>query len=146
MEIIEIKQKESSFYFTIIFLPLLVIGFAYFVFLSGSTQITEGTRYTFFAFLLYSVYQVYAAIKKHKQNKPKLIVSEFSIEIFGDFKSSLYLWQDIKNWKIEFEDGSHYLVLETYTIKETVPIWGMEKTPDEIEVVLNKFVGKKRSN
>ena len=82
MKTIEIRQKKGSFYFIIVFLPLLVIGFAYYVFLSGSPQVKQGTKYTFIALLIYSGYMVYTETKKHKENKPALIVSEFSIEIY----------------------------------------------------------------
>lgn len=145
METIEIRQKKGSFYFTIIFLPLLVIGFAYYVFLSGSPQVTSETKYTFVALLLYSCYMVYAEIRRRQDNRPTLIISEFSIEVFGDFKTTSYLWQDIKSWEIKFDEGAHYLVLETYSIKKTIKIWSLDKTPEEIEGILNKFAGKLRS-
>jgi hypothetical protein len=140
---IEIRQQKS--YFTIIFLPLLVIGFAYYIFLSGSPQITSGTKYTFFALLLYSAYMIYADIKRRKHNRPTLIISEFSIEVFSDFKTTTYLWQDIKNWKIELDEGSHILVIETYNIKRPITISCLDKTPAEIEDILNEFAGKLKS-
>jgi hypothetical protein len=145
VEAIEIRQKKGSFYFTVIFLPLLVIGFAYYVFLSGSPQVTSKIKYTFFALLLYSCYMVYVEFRKRRDNKPTLIISEFSIEVFGDFKTTLYLWQDIKSWQVKFDDGAHYLILETYSIKKTIKIWSLDKTPEEIENILNEFAGKLRS-
>lgn len=145
MKAIEIRQKKSSFYFTIIFLPLLVIGFAYYVFLSGSSQVTLGTKYTFVALLLYSSYMIYIEAKKRKENRPNLIISEFSIEIFRDFKTETHLWQDIKSWEVKFDEGAHYLVIETYNIKKTIKIWGLDKTPEEIDDILKEFVGNKRS-
>ena len=146
MKTIEIRQKKVSFYFTVIFLPVLVIGFTYYIFLSGSTQVTSEAKYTFVALLLYSSYKIYAEIKRRKDNRPTLIISEFSIEIFGDFKTSSHLWQDIKTWKIELEEGSHYLVLETYNIKKRISVSCLDKTPDEIEDILNQFARRLRNN
>ena len=88
---------------------------------------------------------IYAEIKRRKDKRPTLIISEFSIEIFSDFKTSLHLWQDIKSWKIELDEGSHYLVLETYSIIKRITVSCLDKTPEEIEEILNEFAGKLRS-
>lgn len=142
MEAIEIREKKGSVYFSFIFLPILVIGFAYYVFLSESPQVKLETKYIFVALLFYSSYMIYVDIKRFKNKKPILIISRFSIEILDDFKTRLFLWQDVKNWKVELDEGVYYLVLETYNIKMRVSISNLDMSPEQIETIITKFYTK----
>lgn len=137
---IEIRHRKSSFYFTMIFFPVLVIAFGYYVFFSGSSQVTSNTKLIFYVSLTYSIYQVYTALKNYKANRPVLIISDFSIELFGDYKSNLFLWQDINRWKIDYEDGGRKLFIETHNIKTSVSLEYLDKTPEEIQSILSRFL------
>ena len=140
MSEIKIYQKRKTFYFTIIFSVLLFIGFGYFVFFSGSSQVTSSIKYTFFAFTIFLSYTNYVSFTRNRKQIPTLVISEFAIEFCEYLKSTTYLWKDILEWKIEKDEGTNYLTLTTIEkIKRKVNISFLEKSPAEIEELIKEI-------
>jgi hypothetical protein len=112
----------------------------YYVFFSGSSQITTNHKYIFVLLTIYLGYTNYVAITRNRKRIPTLIISDFALEVSEYLKTTTYTWKDIIDWKIETKDGTDYLTISTIEPrKRMINISFLEKTPFEIEQLITEI-------
>lgn len=70
-----------------------------------------------------------------------MIFSKSEIEINEKGKPVSFLWLQIIDWKIEKdqESNTHYLTIQTVDQKKKINISWLDKTPEEIEELLQMY-------
>lgn len=76
---------------------------------------------------------------KYLKNEPILTLNKSEIILHERRKSESFLWLQVIDWKIEEDENTHYLIIETQDTKRQVNISMLDKSPEEIEKLLNEF-------
>ncbi len=140
MQGVEIRYRKRTLLPALILMSIAAIVISYYIFLSGKYD--GGTIWKLVYVLLMAglAATVYRHARKIYSNEPVLIFSttEFTINEPG-VKVSL-LWPQILFWKIEKEDNTSYLYVDTADEKRKVNISWLDKTPEEIESLMSDFL------
>jgi hypothetical protein len=138
METIEIRQNKKTLIPMLVLLTLAVFGITYYIYFSGRYDSNTLMKivYVFFIFMMGAT--VYISAKKFFKNEPVLTLTKSEIIINEAGKAVSLLWEQVVDWKIEDNDGAHYLVIETHEQKKKLNISWLDKRPAEIEELLKK--------
>jgi hypothetical protein len=139
MEIVEIKMLKKPMMIIIAVMILAMIATVYFIFFSGKIEDGSYLKYIYIPLTATFVYQMYHAIKKLQSNEPILRFTKDFIEINDKNKPVTYSWFQIKNWKIETDDSTPYLILETNEGTKKVGLVLLEKNPTQIEALMKEY-------
>lgn len=143
METIEIKLNKKTLIPMLALLTGALFGETYFIYFL-STLDSNNTMKILYIFLTASlIYAIYSPIKKFLKNEPVLTFSKSGIEINEKGEPISLLWLQV-DWKIEKENdgGAHYLILETADDKRKINISWLDKSPIEIEKLLQTYKTK----
>lgn len=139
MEAIEIRQNKKTLIPMLALLTAALFGMTYYIYFSGKFD-NNNTMKILYIFLTASlIYAIYIPAKKFFKNEPVLTFNKSEIEINEKGKPVSFLWLQVIDWKIEKEDGTHYLTIETADIKKKINISWLDKRPNEIEELLQTY-------
>jgi hypothetical protein len=88
---------------------------------------------------------IYKYARQILKNEPVLTLSKSGIELNPTIgKPALFLWQQVDNWTIEKDsDGhKHLLIIESANQKTSAHRTWLEKSPEEIEALLEQYKPK----
>lgn len=138
MQSIEIRYKRKIVFLMLAALFIALLVMVYYIYMSGTFEENQHIKmiYALLAVaLLFTLYTVFRGVLK---NKPVLVFTEKALKInFG--KPVSFLWIQIINWKIEKDDNTSYLLIETINTKKKVNISWLEKKPAEIEALMQEY-------
>lgn len=144
MKKIEVRQNKKTLIPMLFLLTIALLGMTYYIFFSGKydNNNTMKILYVFLNGLL--IYAIYIPAKKFLKNEPVLTFSKSEIEINEKGKPISFLWQQIISWKIEKDEdgGTQYLTIETGDTKKKINISWLDKSPNEIEKLINSYKSK----
>ena len=139
METIEIRQNKKTLIPMICGLGIALVAMTYYIYFSGKFD-NNNTMKLLYVFLTASLlYAIYIPTRKFIKNEPILILAKDSIEIIDKKKTTSIHWLQIRDWKIENDEGTRYLIIDTAEIKKKINISWLDKTPEEIEILITKF-------
>lgn len=81
-------------------------------------------------------YRVYLQYRMHKERIPAITISSLAIEITDGKKTTTVLWTEVSGWKIEKDEGSDYLFIDSPAGRKRTSINYLDKTPWEIEQLI----------
>lgn len=120
---------------TLVFIPMLC--YIYFSGKFDNNMLVKGL----YAFMGCSLaYVLFVQIKKLIDNKPILIFSNESLEIADGKIMRSFSWEQIFDWKIENDNGTHYLIIDTDAKKKRFNISWLERSAAEIEKLLFEYM------
>jgi hypothetical protein len=144
MQAIEIRQNKKSLIPTLALLIAGWIGLCYITFFSDKIA-NNYIRIFNVIMIIAMAYSFYFPIRKLIKNEPILILSEFGIEINEKIKPVSLSWLQIIDWNIEKEkdNNTFYLILKTEDKNRRINISWLQKTPGEIEELVQVYHKKK---
>lgn len=140
MDTIEIRPKRT---YLILFTATLVLGLAFMNYVTFFTDYYKGRSFIWKALsvllsvsLIATIYKMYQQIKT---NTPSIIMTGAAFIHYEKGKVHSYPWNNITSWHISKEDNTTYLVLEANGNKEKIPINWLDKTPEQIDELMQQF-------
>ena len=117
------------------------IAMFYFTFFSGKFDENTLLKVVTVGVGAWLLYALYFPLKQLIKNEPALIISKSEITITRRGKPDTWLWMQIQSWHIEKdkENSNWYLILETTEGKKSYSITWLEKSPAEIEELINEL-------
>lgn len=142
MESIEIRQNKKTLIPVLVIMTISLILVVYVAFFSGEFK-NNKTMTFFYVFAIVSLaYGIFIPVRKFLKDEPVLTLNKSEIEINVKGKPVSFLWLQVHDWKIEKKDNNSYLIIETSETKKKVDISWLEKTPSEIEELMQTFKTK----
>jgi hypothetical protein len=141
METIEIKQNKKALVPMLVLLTAALLGMVYYIYFSGKFDNKNTMKIVYSILTVSLLYAIYIPVRKFFKNEPVLTFSKSEIEINEKGKAVSFPWLQIIDWKIEKETdgGTHYLIIETIDRKRKINISWLDKRPNEIEELLQKY-------
>ncbi|KYP13541.1 hypothetical protein [Flavihumibacter sp. CACIAM 22H1] len=141
MNSIEIRNNRKLVISLLIVLAISSFGMTYYIFFSASSNTNIVIKLIYFILNAFLIKTIYGQANVVIKDKPVLIFSKSEIEIYQNGKYVSFLWSLVVNCKVEKEaDGvTHYLTIETAGEKIVINISWLEKSPVEIEKLLNMY-------
>lgn len=139
MATIEIRQSKKKLIPMLALLTAALFGTTYYAFFSGNFDNIKAMKVLYVILLASLAYAIYIPAKKFFKHEPVLTVSKSEIEMNEKGKPTALLWLQVIDWKIEKDDSTYYLIVETADKKHTINISWLEKTPSEIEALLQTY-------
>jgi hypothetical protein len=139
METIEIRQNKKTLIPIICLFTAALFGMTYYIYFSGKFD-DNSTMKIIYIFLTASLlYTIIIPIRKFIKDEPVLTLSKNSLLVNEKLKSITFTWQEITNWQIEKIENTHYLNIQTTDKLKKINISWLEKKPDEIEALIEKY-------
>jgi len=137
IENFEVRPRRNTFYFTVFLMLLAVSALVYF--LAKEPNINSFRGYFLIAGFGYlvsiSIFQMIHSLKK----TPVISIDEKCVKILSTFRFRKIPWKKIKYCKTEVSFGVDYFVIETSGFKKKIMISYFDKTPEEIDSVVNSL-------
>lgn len=142
MQPIEIRQNKKTLIPVLAIFFATVIGMVYYAFFSGEWDKRPFIKLVY-AFISASILiGIYINVRKFIKNEPVLIIGKSEITIKERTKPVTYLWSQVLEWRIEEDDSSRDLIIETAEEKKKININWLEKDYEEIEELIITYSGK----
>ncbi|MFT3678828.1 MAG: hypothetical protein QM791_01060 [Ferruginibacter sp.] len=142
MQTIEIRQNKKTVVPMLVFMILSLLGMNYYIFFHGMPGGYNTSKILYVLLNVPLLYSIYLSTRKFFKNEPVLIFSKSGIEINEKGKPVSLLWIQVTDWKIENDDGTHYLTINTTDAKKKINISWLDKRATEIEELMQEFTKK----
>lgn len=139
MEVFKIRPVKNKFYFTVVIQIIVLAVLIYFLFILSNIQSNSFRMYMCIAGILYIFYSLLFEWVHYVRKTPDIEISETSIRLLGSIRIKTIPWAKIKSCKVKSIDGVDYFVVETLNSKNKIMISYLDKTPKEIESVIEKY-------
>lgn len=111
----------------------------YYVFISRKLKGNTVIEVIYVVVSVSLAYTIIVSARKIFRNEPVLTLSEFDILINDKREPVSILWQQVIDWKIEKDENTHYLVIETPEKRRKINISWLERKPAEIEALITEY-------
>ncbi|MGB8194115.1 MAG: hypothetical protein WCF67_19440 [Chitinophagaceae bacterium] len=136
MASVEIHYNKALTILFLIALLVLALSMNYFAFIVGGSTLLKIIT---LAVNIYVVYDFYGLVKQIRENKPAIVLSEQTIELYKKGKPSCYAWNEIEKIYVEQDEGSSYLIIHANGAKKKFGLGFLEKNPAEIYSLINTY-------
>ena len=139
MKTVEIRYIRKALIIITILLTALFFAINYFVFFSGKDENSGYVKLIEIAGMPVLAYTIYVLIKRIRNNKPVLVLTEHFLEIDQKGKPIILSWIEIKSFVIKNNDDGYHLILTTSQDEKKVQLNWLEKSPAQIESLMNTY-------
>lgn len=139
METFKIKPIKSKFFSTVVIQIIVLAVLIYFLLTLSNNQSDSFLLYVCIAGILYISYSLLFEWVHYLKKTPDIEISENSIRILGSIRIKTIPWAKVISCKVETIYGVDYFVVETLNSKNKIMIAYFDKTPKEIESVIEKY-------
>lgn len=139
METLEIRQNKKTLIPMICLLTAALFGMTYYIYFSGKFDNNSNMKILYIFLTGSLLYAIYIPVRKLIKDEPVLTFSKNSLLVSEKFKPILFIWTDITSWNIEKDESTHYLNIKTANKNKRINISWLEKQPEEIEELINKY-------
>jgi hypothetical protein len=128
MQTIEIRQNKKKVIPTLVLLAIVLIAATYYIYFSGEFDNNNAMKILYVFLTASLLYAIYIPTRKLLKNESVLTFSKSEIEINEKGKPVSFLWIQVINWKIEKDENTYYLVIETTDVKKKINISWLDKS------------------
>ena len=142
MQTIEIRQNKKAARIILISPLAAWIGFNYYVYILKGLKTNTALNMMNLVVMGIMAYSIYIGIKRLRSDNPVLIFTKSDLTINENGNPESFLWLQIIEWKIENDDGTKYLKIQTADTTKKVSISWLEKKPREIKELMTEYSRK----
>lgn len=138
METIEIRHNKKILKMIIGSQIIILLGFIYYYFNASIDTSDTIMKFAYAILPIMTIYSLYDNYKKLINNESIIKLSDSFIELNQNNSSITLTWKQIIQWKIEDDESTYYLILETHNTQERICISGLDKSREEIESLVKE--------
>ena len=116
MQTIEIRQNKKAVTIMLVLLVAGWLGINYYVYVLKGLKTNTELNFLNIVITGIMAYAIYKGAKRLRSNDPVLIFTKSDLTINEKGNPESFLWLQIIEWKIENDDGTEYLNIQTADI------------------------------
>jgi hypothetical protein len=142
MQTIEIRQNKKAVTIMLVLLVAGWLGINYYVYVLKGLKTNTELNFLNIVITGIMAYAIYKGAKRLRSNDPVLIFTKSDLTINEKGNPESFLWLQIIEWKIENDDGTEYLNIQTADTTKKISISWLEKKPREIKELMTEYSRK----
>ena len=127
MQTIEIRQNKKALTIMLVLLVAGWLGINYYVYVLKGLKTNTELNFLNIVITGIMAYAIYKGAKRLRSNDPVLIFTKSDLTINEKGNPESFLWLQIIEWKIENDDGTEYLNIQTADITKKSASRGLKK-------------------
>ena len=139
MQVVEIRYNRKKLIFILTLFAAGLIAGTWYLHFSGKFKANNEMKIFTVLIIAMAIYMCYFTVRRLINNEPFLVLSKDAIEVAEKSKLVPYYWKQINGYRLEKDSDNHYLILEMVEGEKKIGLPSLEKTPQEIEILLEEY-------